>query len=67
MKYTVIWEDRWQRGSHHHCITKKTWVEADDIHSLMREYGEYARFIFEGHQLSIGEELEEDKIEIVKN
>lgn len=65
-KYTVIWEDRWMRGSHHHCITKRTWVEAENIHDVMVEYGEYARFIFEGHQLSIGEELRPEEIDIIK-
>jgi len=57
-KYTVIWEDRWQSGSHWHCITKKEWVEAESIHDVMRsKYGEYARFIFEGHLCSLGEEF----------
>ena len=56
-KYTVIWEDRWQSGSHHHCLTK----------DVMEKYGEYARYIFEGHQLSIGESLRSEEIDIIKN
>jgi hypothetical protein len=64
-KYTVIWEDRWQSGSHHHCQVKRSWVEAPDIHSVMNQYGGYARFIFEGHQLSIGEELRPDEIDFI--
>jgi hypothetical protein len=66
-KYTVIWEDRWQSGSHHHCLTKRTWVEANSIEDVMEKYGEYARYIFEGHQLSIGESLGSEEIDIIKN
>jgi hypothetical protein len=65
MKYTVIWEDRWQSGSHHHCITKKTWVEANSIEDLMKEYGDYARFIFEGHILTLGEEFNQELVDVI--
>jgi hypothetical protein len=64
-KYTVIWEDRWQSGSHHHCSTKKTWVEADSIEKLMKAYGDYARFIFEGHVLTLGEEFDQDLVDVL--
>lgn len=61
--YTVIWEDRWQSGSHHHCLTKKTWVRCDDIKKLMEsDYGQCARFIFEGFHLTLGENLRTDEI-----
>jgi hypothetical protein len=33
----------------------------------MKKYGEYARYIFEGHQLSIGESLRSEEIDIIKN
>lgn len=61
--FTIIWEDRWRTGSHWNCLIKKTWVIATDIHSVMSEYGEYARFIFEGFQCTIGEHLNEETIE----
>ena len=62
-KYTVIWEDRWQCGSHRHCITKKTWVNSPSIEDLMDQYGDCAVFIFEGHILSLGEEFQEYKVD----
>jgi hypothetical protein len=64
-KYTVIWEDRWQSGSHHHCITMRTWVEADSIEKLMKEYGEFSRFIFEGHVVTLGEEFDQDLVDVL--
>jgi hypothetical protein len=64
-KYTVIWEDRWQSGSHHHCITKKTWIEADSIEKLMKAYGEYSRFIFEGHAVTLGEEFNQELVDVL--
>jgi hypothetical protein len=64
-KYTIIWEDRWQSGSHHHCITKKTWVECNSIEDLMREYSDYARFIFEGHILTLGEEFDQILVDTI--
>lgn len=66
-KYTVIWEDRWVSGSLHHCLTKRTWVEADNIHDVMVKYGEYARYIFEGHHCSIGEVFDQEKVDVIKN
>ena len=65
MKYTIIWEDRWQSGSHHHSITKKTWVEANSIQDLMREYGDYARFIFEGHIPTLGEDFNQELVDVI--
>ena len=64
--YTVIWEKRWQSGSHHHCMTKRTWVRCDDIKKLMEsDYGQCAVFIFEGCQLTLGETFRlEDVIKI---
>ena len=66
-KYTIIWEDRWVTGSHHHCTTKKSWVEAESVEALMREYGDYVRYIFEGHLLTLGEEFDQSRVEIIKN
>jgi hypothetical protein len=58
-QYTVIWEDRWVSGSHHHCATKKTWIECNNIEEIMlSSYGECARYIFEGFQCSIGETVD---------
>lgn len=64
-KYTVIWEDRWQSGSHHHCITRKIWVEANSVEHLMGKYGDYARFIFEGHILTLGEEFNQELVDVL--
>lgn len=62
-KYTIIWEDRWQTGSHWHSITKRTWVESKTIHDVMQsEYGKNARFIFEGHLCSLGEKFRMDDV-----
>lgn len=65
MKYTVIWEDRWRTGSLHHCMAKKSFVEADSIEDVMKEYGEHARWIFEGHLLSIGEEFDQSMVDVI--
>lgn len=64
-QYTVIWEDRWQSGSHHHCLTKRTFIECDDIKDFLinSELGHRARFIFEGFQLTIGEEFDKNLVE----
>jgi hypothetical protein len=64
-KYTVIWEKRWQSGSYHHRVTMRTWVEADSIEKLMKEYGGYARFIFEGHILTLGEEFNQKLVDVI--
>jgi len=58
-QYTVIWEDRWQSGSHHHCLAKRTWIECNDIQEIMESpYGERARYIFEGFQNTLGEKFD---------
>ena len=67
MKYfTCIWEDRWYSGSHHHCLTKKTIVQAKDIHAVMlSSIGERCRFVFEGIVLSIGENFDESSVLVI--
>ena len=62
-EFTVIWEHRWCVGSHWQCLTKKTWVRAKDIHTIMNsDYGQVAIYIFEGFQFTIGETLREEEI-----
>jgi hypothetical protein len=59
VQYTLIWEERWQSGSHSHCLTKKSWVQADSIHDIMKsEYGPRTVFIFEGFVTTLGEEFD---------
>jgi hypothetical protein len=66
--FTCIWEDRWQCGSHHHCLTKKTIVKARDIHSVMKSaIGERCCYVFEGVVLSIGENFDESLVEVIFN
>lgn len=67
LKYTVIWEDRWQTGSHWHCLARKSWVECESIDALMEVYGKQARYIFEGHILTLGEEFDPERVDIIKN
>jgi hypothetical protein len=43
----------------------RTWVEADSIEKLMKEYGEFSRFIFEGHVLTLGEEFDQDLVDVL--
>ena len=66
MKFTVIYEERWQSGSHWHCLTKVARFIDTPIEKIMKSpYGEKARFIFEGHPLMVGMteiELEEIKL-----
>lgn len=65
-EYTIIWEDRWCSGSHHHCLTKKTFVRAASIHSVMQsDFGQVARFIFEGFVLTLGEVFSEENVETI--
>jgi len=65
-EFTVIWEKRWQSGSHWHSLTKKTFVRAESIHELMlSDFGVAARFIFEGFILSLGEKFREEDVEII--
>ncbi len=55
MKYTVVWESRWQSGSHWHCLAKVTRFIDTPIEKIMSsEYGKNAVYIFEGHSLMIG-------------
>jgi hypothetical protein len=66
--FTCIWEDRWQCGSRHHCLTKKTIVKARDIHSVMKsDIGERCCYVFEGIVLSIGENFDESLVEVIFN
>lgn len=61
--YTVIWEDRWRTGSHHHCIAKRALIRCSDIKVLMEsDYGQCARYIFEGFHASIGEDLADTEV-----
>jgi len=62
-QYTVIWEDRWISGSHHHCLTKKTWIECSNIEEIVESfYGDVAVYIFEGFQCTIGEEFDPSRV-----
>jgi hypothetical protein len=64
-QFTVIWEERWMSGSHHFCMTKKTWIECNNIQEIMESaYGPRARYIFEGFQCTIGETV--DLSEVVR-
>jgi flagellar biosynthesis/type III secretory pathway ATPase len=67
MKYfTCIWEDRWYSGSHHHCLAKKTIIQAKDIHAVMLSpIGERCRYVFEGIVLSIGENFDESTVVVI--
>jgi len=56
-KFTVIWLDSWHCGSQRHQATKMSRVEADDIQAVMKEYGDYAIYIFEGHPMMVGETM----------
>jgi hypothetical protein len=40
-------------------------VEANSIEDLMKEYGDYARFIFEGHILTLGEEFNQELVDVI--
>ena len=64
--FTCIWEDRWESGSHHHCLTKKTIIQAKDIHAVMLSpIGERCCYVFEGIVLSIGENLDESSVLVI--
>ena len=67
MKYfTCIWEDWWYTGSHRHNQTKKTIVQAKDIHAVMLSpIGETCRYVFEGIVLSIGENFDESTVVVI--
>lgn len=60
-KYTVIYTERWQSGSHHHALTKMKRVEVDfDEGSLMDQLvksvgTEDIQFIFVGWPMLEGE------------
>lgn len=61
--YTAIWEKRWQNGSHHHCLTKKTIFKADSPHQIMNsEYGDAIVYLFEGVVLTLGETFKEEDV-----
>ena len=61
--YTVFWEDRWQSGSQHYCLTKKTWIRCNDIKTLMEsDYGQCAIFILEEFQVALGETMRYDEV-----
>lgn len=63
-EFTIIWEDRWQTGSHWHCLAKKTFVRAVNIDSVMKsDLGTVARFIFDGFVLTLGEVFSEENVE----
>lgn len=65
-QYTIIWEDRWQSGSHWHSMTKKTWVRVQSIHDLMRsKYGNTIRFIFSDFITTEGEKFDPEKVETI--
>jgi len=64
--FTCIWEDCWMTGSHRHCITKKTIVQAKDIHAVMLSpIGETCHYVFEGIVLSIGESFNESSVFVI--
>lgn len=54
--YTIIWEDRWQSGSHWHCLTKKTFIRCDDLKKVWEKYPGTV-YMFEGHIPTLGEEV----------
>ena len=56
-QFTVIWLDSWQSGSQKHQQTKMSRVEAETIQDVMKEYGDYAVYIFQGHPLMEGETM----------
>ncbi len=61
--YTAIWEKRWQSGSHHHCLTKKTIFKAESPHQIMNsEYGDSIVYLFEGVVLTLGETFKEEDV-----
>jgi hypothetical protein len=65
-EFTIIWEDRWQSGSHWHCLTKKSFVRAESIHHVMKsDFGAVARFIFEGFVCTLGETFSEKDVETI--
>lgn len=65
-EFTIIWEDRWQSGSHWHCLVKKSFVRAPSIHHVMKsKFGPVARYIFEGFVCTIGETVLEGYIETI--
>ena len=60
-KYTVVYTDRWQSGSHHHALTKMKRVELDcnDSNRLPQIVAlvgtEDVQYIFEGWPKMLGE------------
>jgi hypothetical protein len=65
-EFTVIWEKRWQSGSHWHCLTKKTFVRVKSIHQLMlSDFGQVSLFIFEGFVCTLGETFREEDVKII--
>lgn len=64
-EYTVIWEDRWQQGTHWHCMTHKLFVACFDISEVMKsELGNKIIYIFEGFQLTLGEVFDASRVEM---
>lgn len=64
-EFTVIWVDSWMSGSHRQYLTKKTWVCAKDAETAISIFDGAVIYVFEGYQLTIGEELDESKIETI--
>lgn len=55
MKYTIIYEERWQSGSHWHSLTKCARFDNLSIKRIMEsDYGQKAVFVFEGWPLMVG-------------
>jgi hypothetical protein len=60
-KFTVIYNDHFQRGSHWHSITKIKRLTAPDIKTVMgSSYGQDAVFIFQGWPRMAGEVFENE-------
>jgi hypothetical protein len=58
-KFTIIYVDSWQSGSHQHSLTRMQRVLAPDIHAVMRSaYGDKSQFIFDGFPILNGEDVE---------
>jgi hypothetical protein len=62
-KITVVYNDRWQSGSHWHCLTKHKRLELNENEPVMTQVvaavvSEDVVFIFEGWPKHLGEEVD---------
>lgn len=61
-KYTVIYTERWQTGSHWHALTKAKRIETKNNKEIMKVAIEQCgtediQYIFNGHPTFVGEEV----------